>query len=144
MVMEFWHWIALGLGLMAVEMLVPSFFFLWLGAAALAVGLIMLAVPDLWWSHQWTLFAVLGVAAFFISRAMLKRRKDMPDAASSLNKRGEQLVGQIVVLETAIENGHGKAKVGDSVWSVEGADAPAGSKVKITAAEGTVLRVVRV
>lgn len=144
MAMLFWHWLALGLGLMALEIMVPSFFFLWLGAAALAVGLIMLAVPDLWWSHQWTLFAVLGVAAFFISREMLKRKKKGPDAAATMNKRGAQMIGQVVTLETAIENGHGKANVGDTLWSVEGPDAPAGSKVKITAADGTVLRVVKV
>lgn len=141
--MQFWHWTALGLGLMAVEIIAPSFFFLWLGGAALAVGLIMLALPDLWWSHQWTLFAILGFVSFFISRAMLKKKKGGHDAAATMNKRGAQMIGQIVVLETAIENGFGKAKVGDTLWSVEGLDAPAGSKVRITGTEGTVLKVVR-
>lgn len=141
--MLFWHWIAIGFGLMAIELLLPSFFFLWLGAAALAVGLILLAIPDLWWSYQWTLFAVLGIAVFFISRKFMKGRKHEHNA-STLNKRGSQMIGDVVIIETAVENGHGKAKVGDSLWSVEGPDMPVGAKAKIIGINGTVLKVEKV
>jgi len=34
-------------------------------------------------------------------------------------------------------------RVGDTVWQAEGPDAPAGSRVKVTAARGTVLVVER-
>lgn len=140
--MQYWHWITIGFGLMALEMLLPSFFFLWLGAAALLVGAIMFFVPDLWWSYQWTLFAVIGIGSFFISRAVLKNKP--MTSASLLNKRGKMLVGQVVVIETAIQNGHGKAKVGDSVWSVTGPDLPVGASAKVVGANGTELKVEKV
>ena len=62
---------------------------------------------------------------------------DQPD----LNQRAAQLVGRVVVLEEAIVHGRGKARIGDTVWAVEGADAPAGAQVRVTEARGTVLRV---
>ncbi len=138
--MLFWHWIALGFSLMALEMLIPSFFFLWLGVAALAVGLVMVAIPDLWWSVQWTLFSVLGVGSFFITRIMMKGKKHEHNA-STLNKRGAQWVGEVVVIETAIENGRGKAQVGDTLWSVTGPDMPVGAKAKVVGVDGTELKV---
>ncbi len=142
--MEYWHWIAIGFGLMAFEMLLPSFFFLWLGAAALLVGAIMFFVPDLLWSYQWTLFAVIGIGCFFISRFVLKNKQIGGTAASLLNKRGAMLVGNVVVIETAIENGRGKAKVGDSIWTVTGPDLPVGASAKVVKANGTELKVEKV
>ena len=41
----------------------------------------------------------------------------------------------------AITGGEGRVKVGDSVWSAVGADAEVGARVRVVAAEGTVLRV---
>ena len=43
------------------------------------------------------------------------------------------------VLETPIENGYGKVRVGDTVWRVEGSDASAGRRVRVTATDGVVL-----
>ena len=42
-------------------------------------------------------------------------------------------------LTTAIENGFGKVRVADSLWRVKGADAPVGSRVRVTAADGVIL-----
>ncbi|HSR80429.1 MAG TPA: NfeD family protein, partial [Hyphomicrobiaceae bacterium] len=65
-------------------------------------------------------------------------KSDLPD----LNERALQYVGRSLVVEEAIENGRGKVRVGDSVWQAEGPDVPAGSRVKVTGARGTVLVVV--
>jgi membrane protein implicated in regulation of membrane protease activity len=62
-------------------------------------------------------------------------KSDLPD----LNERALQYLGRSLVVEEAIENGRGKVRVGDSVWQAEGPDAPAGSRVKVTGARGTVL-----
>lgn len=142
--MVYWHWIAIGLALMALELLLPSFFFLWLGVAALALGGVLVVAPDLSLTVQASLFGVLGVVAFYLSRTLMKRKKAQLEKGPQLNKRGASLVGQIVVLETAIENGHGRAKIGDSLWSVEGPEAPTGARVRIIAADGTVLRVEKI
>jgi membrane protein implicated in regulation of membrane protease activity len=143
--MVFWHWIALGFELMVVELLVPSYFFLWLGIAALAVGAVTFIFPEMWLTHQWVLFSVMGIAAFFVSRVLWnKKNKSLDQSVPLMNKRTEQMIGMVVTLESTIENGHGMAKIGDTSWSVEGTDAPAGSHVKIVAANGTSLKIEKV
>ncbi len=64
-------------------------------------------------------------------------RSDQPE----LNRRGAQLVGRVLVLAEAIEGGRGKVRVGDTLWPVEGPNAPAGAEVRVTAAKATVLTV---
>jgi membrane protein implicated in regulation of membrane protease activity len=65
---------------------------------------------------------------------------DQPD----LNRRPEQLVGRVLVVEEAIDSGRGKVRAGDTLWPVQGPDAPPGAEVRVTAAHGTVLQVERV
>ncbi len=47
----------------------------------------------------------------------------------------------IVRVEEAIEHGRGKVRVGDTLWTAEGPDAPAGAQVRVASAQGTLLRV---
>ena len=65
----------------------------------------------------------------------------MPTLDDKLNERASRLIGQIVTVETAIENGKGRVNVGDGVWNARGPDAPAGASVVIVAADGTCLSV---
>jgi inner membrane protein len=46
-----------------------------------------------------------------------------------------------VLVVTAIENGEGRVKVGDSVWVARGPDASAGSRVRVVGAQGACLTV---
>lgn len=62
----------------------------------------------------------------------------------NLNRPAAQLVGRVLILAEAIEGGRGKVRVGDTLWPVEGPDAPQGAEVRVTAAKGTVLVVERV
>jgi membrane protein implicated in regulation of membrane protease activity len=52
-------------------------------------------------------------------------------------------VGQEFTLIEALSGGSGKIQVGDTVWLVNGADAPAGSRVRVVGVNGAVLRVER-
>jgi len=54
----FWHWLALGVALAAVETVLPGAFFLWLGIAAFATGLIKLIFGGLSWEGQAIIFGV--------------------------------------------------------------------------------------
>ena len=45
------------------EVLVPGVLFMWLGAAAIVTGLILLGIPDLGWQLQLVVFAVLSVVS---------------------------------------------------------------------------------
>ncbi|MBL1234127.1 MAG: NfeD family protein, partial [Rhodobiaceae bacterium] len=58
-----------------------------------------------------------------------------------LNERGASLVGRILVVEEAIEQGRGKVKVDDSIWVAEGPDAAVGQQVRVVSVTGTLVRV---
>lgn len=132
-----WNWLILAALLFALEMVVPGIHFIWFGVAAVLVGLLSLATGISW---QWQLvaFALLSVATVFMARNYVRSesaRSDAPD----LNVRGAEYVGRIVTVDETIRGGRGKVRVGDTVWIAEGADAPAGGRVRITGANGTVL-----
>jgi membrane protein implicated in regulation of membrane protease activity len=65
---------------------------------------------------------------------------DQPD----LNQRGAQLVGRVFVVTEAIDNGRGKIRVGDTLWHVEGADCPHGTRVRVEGVRGTALLVAHI
>ena len=139
-VIEFWYWWVAAAVFLVLEILLPGIFFLWLGIAAGIVGIVALVVPSMTWPYQIALFAVLSVAAVLLARVYIKKRPVESDQPM-LNRRGEQFVGRVVTLSDPIENGRGRATIGDSAWSVEGDDLPAGTKVKIVGVEGIVLKV---
>jgi inner membrane protein len=60
----------------------------------------------------------------------------------TLNRRGEQLIGQVVVVVEAIpREGRGSVRAADSVWQAEGVEAPPGARVRVSGCNGTVLTV---
>ena len=86
------------------------------------------------------LFGLLAMAAVFGGRRHYERHP-VESSDPLLNDRAARLVGQNVLVVTAIENGEGRVKVGDGVWTARGPDAPAGSRMVVTGAEGTCLKV---
>lgn len=133
-----WSWIIFGLLLIGIELLAPGIFFLWLGLAALATGLLD-AVLDLSWQAAAIVFAMFAVAAVVVGR-FITRQKDQADtSASPLNQRGQALVGRVFILETPIKDGEGRIRVDDSSWRVVGADRLKGAKVRVVRVEGSTL-----
>lgn len=135
---DFWHWWILALALIIAETFLPGTFFLWMGVSALVMGVLAWLIPAMGWEIQVMLFAVLSLVAIVGWRMYQRKHPDETDQPS-LNRRGEQYIDRVFVLETAIENGFGKVRVGDSLWRVKGEDAAAGTKVRVTAADGIVL-----
>jgi hypothetical protein len=138
----YWDWLALGLFLAVFEMLLPGAAMLWIGAAAMVTGVMVWLFPEMDWKWQIIMFGLLGITAVVMSRRILGRRKN-ESRDKSLNHRSEQLIGHVTSLETAIENGQGRAKIGDSSWIVTGQDMPAGAKVRIVGSDGATLQVER-
>ena len=134
-----WFWLSLGLVLGVAEMVAPGFFLMWLGLAALIVGGLDYFLP-ITVAYQVAMFATLSVVTVFAGKKFLH---DNPIATedADLNNRGARLTGEIVTVAEAIVNGHGRVKVGDSVWSARGVDAELGSRVKVVGADGAVLLV---
>ena len=134
-----WLWMLAAILLGIAELIVPGVFLIWLAAAAAATGLLTLAFGiDL--PFQFATFALLAIAAVYSGRRWYLANP-MPSADPMLNDRAARLVGRTVVVVAAIENGEGRVKVGDSVWSCRGADAPEGARVRITGADGSFLKV---
>jgi hypothetical protein len=135
-----WNWLIIGVVLMGIETFAPGVFMLWLGLAALIVGLLSFGI--VWsWQTQIIVFAVLSVAMVPLWRNF-SRRNAKPTDKPFLNKRAEGLIGRVFTLEKPIVDGIGTVKIDDTVWRVSGPDAPAGSHVKIVSADGAMLTVV--
>jgi membrane protein implicated in regulation of membrane protease activity len=135
---DFWHWWILALALIIAETFLPGTFFLWMGVSALVLGVIAWLIPAMGWEMQLMLFAVLSLVSIVGWRMWQRKHPDETDQPS-LNRRGEQYIDRVFTLETPIENGFGKVRVGDTLWRVKGGDLAAGTKVRVTAADGIVL-----
>ena len=133
-----WAWIILGVILIGVELLAPGAFFLWLGLAAIATGLLD-AVLGLSWQAAALLFAILCVVAVILGRTVTRSRAQPEPPAEMLNQRGQSLVGRVFTLETPIKDGEGRIRVDDSSWRVTGADRFAGARVRVVRVEGSTL-----
>jgi membrane protein implicated in regulation of membrane protease activity len=136
----FWHWWILAGLLLIVELTAPSFFFLWLGIAAVAVGLILLVFPAIPLETQLVLFGIASVVAVLAWRKYREIRPITTDQPN-LNRRGNQYIGRIFSLSEPIINGVGKVTVDDSTWKVKGPDLPSGTHSKVLGVEGVVCEV---
>ena len=142
--MQYWHWLSLGGAFLVLEILTMGFFFLWFGASAIIVGIILLIVPEIAWQFQWSLWGALSIIDLFAWKLVMSKKLStgIKSDEPHLNKRGEQYVGRTFTLEEPIVNGFGKVKVDDSTWKVECEnDLASGTKIKVTALDGTVLQV---
>lgn len=136
----FWHWWILAGLLLILELTAPAFFFLWLGIAAAAVGLILLVFPSIGIETQLVLFAIASIVAVVAWRKYREARPISTDQPN-LNRRGHQYIGRKFSLTDPIDNGVGKVVVDDSTWKVKGPDLPAGTHVRVTGVEGTIFTV---
>ena len=134
-----WSWWVLGLILLGVEVLLPGFFFLWFGIAAILIGISALLI-DWPWQLQVVGFVVLSVVTALIARRFIGT-KNGDTADPHLNARSGRFVGETFILAEPIVEGRGRLRINDGVWQVRGPDAPAGARVKVIGAEGTVLNV---
>jgi inner membrane protein len=137
---SYWHWWALGVLFLILEIISPAVFFLWMGISAGVVGLLLLIVPGMAWELQVVLFAAFSVASVMLWRRYLNEHPIESDQPK-LNRRGEQYIGRTFTLEEPIVNGRGKIKVDDSIWKISGEDCPQGTKVQVDGVNGVVLKV---
>jgi inner membrane protein len=138
----FWIWLALGVLLLAVEAALSTEWLLWPAVAAGAVAVITALGVRLGVAFDIGLFAALTVAATLLSRRLIQRVN--PDAHPDINDRDSRLVGQQARVVAPFVAGRGRVFVSGSEWpaEIEAGEPPAGSYVTVTAANGSVLRVV--
>jgi len=140
---EFWNWWVIAVFLIGIEIFAPGAIFLWMGIAAGIVGFVLLAFPETPWQIQVLTFAVISVVSIYVWRYVLRDRFPGKVPGRVLNRRGAGYVGRTFTLKEPIVDGSGLLHVDDSRWKVVGEDMPAGTKVKVTGIEGTILKVER-
>lgn len=131
-----WNWMVLGFALLALEIVVPGFFLLWIGLAALATGALSLLLWNavFWgWQAQVLAFLAMSLLAAYAGKKIMAARGDKTDQPL-LNRRGDQLIGRTATLTEPIVNGRGRVKIGDTMWRVSGPDLPVGTTVRVAAA----------
>jgi hypothetical protein len=133
-----WLWLCTGIILMGLEMLLPGAFLLWIGLAAMTISLLtyLLALSFTW---QAILFALSSGLMISMGRKLWKNKNFSTSTAPHLNRRTETFIGKTFVLDSAIIDSHGRLKIGDSVWSIQGPDLPTGTHVRVTAVAGNTL-----
>ena len=117
--MQWWHWLAVGLVLIALEMAAAGgFYVIFFGVAALAIGalhLFDLAGPA-WF--QFLLFSVLSVASLALFRSPLLKWLQLDKPGSDLNS----VVGEIALpLDDIPPDAVGRAELRGSVWKARNA-----------------------
>jgi membrane protein implicated in regulation of membrane protease activity len=134
-----WNWFIAAAVLGVIEVLAPGSFMMWLGLSALLVGAVSLLL-DWAWQAQAIAFAIFAVA-FVPAWRHFSRKVERPVDRPFLNRRAEGYVGRVFTLDKPIVDGFGTIRIDDTVWRVSGPDCPAGSRVKISHAEGANLMV---
>jgi membrane protein implicated in regulation of membrane protease activity len=136
-----WNWIVLGFALLALEILVPGVFLLWIGIAALIIGANSLLMWDaaFWtWQVQVISFLALALVSAYVGSRVMGGRNTVSDQPL-LNLRGEQLIGRTATLTEPIRDGRGRIQLGDTLWRVSGPDLPPGTRVRVKAASDSEL-----
>ncbi len=141
-----WWWIALALGLGAIEIVTFTYFMLWLGLAAFTVGIGLAIFPAIPGTSQLLTFALLSILYTVIGWVYVMRRQPK-DALPGLNRRAAAVVGRQAVVTQAFSAGVGWVEVDGVRWRARlaepaggGAEPPeAGATMSITDADGMTL-----
>ena len=134
-----WAWIVIGVVLLALELVVPGGFLLWLGVAGIITGLAAMVQP-IDWPFQFLIFGGLSLILIVAWMRYFKGRDQASDRPM-LNRRAEVFIGHEAVLKEPIRDGFGRLSLGDTLWRVAGPDLPAGQRVRVVSADGAVLHV---
>lgn len=140
-----WNWMVIGFALLALEIVVPGFFLLWIGLAAIVTGTLSLLFWDAsWWMWQVQvlIFLALSLVAAWGGRKIMGSDKVPESDLPLLNLRAAQMIGRTATLTEPIRNGRGRVQLGDTMWRIAGPDLPVGTTVRVTSASDADLELV--
>ena len=135
-------WIIAGFLLVALELMLPGVFLVFIGAAAVATGAFVWLF-DLGLTESLVLMTVYTIVAVLLGRRFYAH-PSIDESDGMMNDRALQVIGRGVTAVRDFEHGEGRVKLGDSEWNARGPDdAKAGERLEIEAVEGTRLVVSR-
>ncbi|WP_321409045.1 NfeD family protein [Tolumonas auensis] len=135
---SYWHWLILGAVLLLLELFGTAGLLLWTGISALLTALMVFVFePGLF--AQWSLFAVFSIATTWFWFRLNKQDKPATEV-KTLNQRTTRCIGAQTTLLEDVKLGKSRVRIEDTVWGVLSSETlPAGTAVKVVAAEGTTL-----
>lgn len=141
----YWHWIVFGVGLILLELVIPSFTALWFGLGAVLVGIGLLIEPDLSGTVQIAAWASVSVVLTSVWFKFLK-----PSSHKSQQAQQHDVAGELgLVIAKASENKPGKVRfstpiLGLDEWDFRSDDLlEAGDQVEIKDIDNGVLIAVK-
>lgn len=143
-----WHWLALALILIGLEIMLGTYDLLWLsGAAFLTAAYAALPVPEPMsgWQAECLAFTIAGIVLLILGRTVFSGLRKAKTDRPNLNQRSKSLVGRTAVAVTDFAGGEGRVKLGDSTWlalAEHGAVITSGTEVRVESVDGTILKVV--
>ncbi len=132
-------WSALGIILMALEMLIPGVYIIWFGIAALLLSITLWLIP-LAFEFQIALFALYSIGSVLVGIRVYRKGRANIDSGELNQVRGTEYIGHTLTLQEPITNGTGRIPLGDSSWGIIGENCPAGTTITIIAVTGNALR----
>jgi inner membrane protein len=130
-----WFWFIIAGLLLIGELLSPGVFLMWLAGAAAITGVGDL-IFNMGWAGEAITFGFTALITVFATWKPVTANWSPKSDQPHLNQRLNGFVGRTIVLDQAIINGSGKVRIEDALWDVDGEDAPAGAKVKLTGVKG--------
>lgn len=133
-----WGWAILAAVLALAELHAPGSYLIWIAlGAVLTAALHAVYAPSL--EEQLVTMALASAASCVVGWFVYRRLggSEVPP----LNEREAQQVGETGIVASAIVNGSGKVRLGDTVWLAEGPDLPEGAPVIVKSVRRGRLRV---
>ncbi len=127
-------WVAGGLGLLILEMLIPGVFMMWLGLAAIGAGLLTLAF-HFEFAAQVVAFGIFSIITLSIGLRLRRPRK-------VVHTEREGLIGRPATA-LVFQGRDGRVKLGDTEWAarvpsdIEPPDP--GARLRVAQIDGTIL-----
>ena len=146
LIIEWWHWVLGGLGLVLLELALPSFFVIWFGLGAQLVGLSVLALPTLALTAQIALWIITSVVMVVLWFSVFKRSQHK----TLIGTAAGEVIGEVGLLVSAVAPfQRGKVRfqrplLGAEEWVCMAETAiTAGERVRVVSVEGNFIKVAK-
>ena len=141
--MPWWVWLGTGIVLVGVELVGAdlAFYLVFVGAAAMVVGIVEAAGAELPATGQWLAFAGLAVASMVLFRERLYNRLRAPGFDNAV----AGVAGRVSVDEAVAAGGSTRVRLRGTEWDAANIGATAiaaGAAARVVAVEGNVLQIV--